>query len=448
MALERYWDYAYSVSDQGNTRYHGPLDKQAEGGAGVMSSGHHYGILSSGWDDQAYHKGASGYDHISMYDASSDSAGTYYYGGEWKAKNHTKFAGQRKDVIGYDSTYGADATLSRGKDYFTKWLSEADYKDQDTTGRTLTTYGISHRMGKDAKYKEVGGAVEVINFDQYMNDVGYAEAAQAMGIDKYETLDQVHNAMGYMQGTWQPPAEEVVEEEVQSDLQVLDGTESGQGDGYVDAVLGTTEQNQSYTAGNLVNDQSDFNASQGETMSGTQTNFDQMLSDALYGVGGSADNALGSSIVGGLQGAYATQLQNEMSTAQSTYASQLNDALYGVGGTAEDPTGGYLGREQTLTDNFNLTIGALNTSMYGEGGTADNITGGYAGEIRDAQEAAIQAQQALSVQAAYGDPGNLTGASVTGVQSAGEDEEDVLLKTLGATGSFARDGLRISSLNI
>ena len=39
MALERYWDYAYSVSRQGNNTYHGPLEKQAAGGIGTQTSG-------------------------------------------------------------------------------------------------------------------------------------------------------------------------------------------------------------------------------------------------------------------------------------------------------------------------------------------------------------------------------------------------------------------------
>lgn len=497
MALERYWDYAYSVSRQGNNTYHGPLEKQAAGGIGTQSSGHHYGILSSGWDDNAYHESTTGYDHISMYDASSDASGTYHYGGTGGYKNRLENA--TKDVIGYDPVIGADATLSRGKQYFTKWISESDYKDQDTTGRTLQTYrSEAVNTQRNEGYERVGGAVEVINFDQYMNDVGYAEAAAAMGIDRYSTLDQVHQAMGYMQGTWQPPAEEVVEEEVQPDLQVLDGTESGQtgplagdfdGDGFVDPVLGITEQQQSMYAGpqlpagdpranqtlagvitldgntnktfkatNLVNDPSPFNASQGETpanMGGTQPDFAQMLNDALYGVGGSAENALAGSIVGGMQSDYATNLQNQMNFAESSYATQLSNALYGVNGTAENPTGGYLGRElemqgnfDTATSQYNLTIGALNTALYGEGGTADNVTGGYAKQVKDSQEAAIKAQEALAVQAAYGDPGKLTGASVTGVQAAGEEEDEQLLRTLGTTGTFGRDGLRISSLNI
>ena len=42
------------------------------------------------------------------------------------------------------------------------------------------------------------------------------------------------------------PAEEVVEV-VQPDLQVLDGTESGQGSGFVDPVVGVTDQAQQDT---------------------------------------------------------------------------------------------------------------------------------------------------------------------------------------------------------
>ena len=138
MALERYWDYAYSVTDQGHNRYHGPLEKQAADGIGTTTSGHHYGILSSGWDDKAYFQSNTGYDHISMYDASSDASGTYHYGQSGGYKGRTENA--TKDVIGYDPVIGADATLSRGKNYFTKWIAESDYKDQDTTGRTLQTY--------------------------------------------------------------------------------------------------------------------------------------------------------------------------------------------------------------------------------------------------------------------------------------------------------------------
>lgn len=439
MALERYWDYAYSVSNQGNTRYHGPLERQAEGGAGTMSSGHHYGILSSGWDDKAYYEANTGYDHINMYDAASDSSGTYNYG--QSGGYDGRIANATKDVIGYDPTIGANATLSRGKQYFTKWLSEADYKDQDTTGRTLQTYrsdDVDKR--RKEKYDRIGGAVEVINFDQYMNDVGYAEAAQAMGIDNYETLDQVHNAMGYMQGTWQPPAEEVVEEEVQSDLQVLDGTESGQagqvagdsdGDGFVDAVVGVTDQAQQDTfdyqtaynelVGNLSTQQTSFDTQ----LSDQQTSFNTQLSDAL-----ATQNT-----------DFQTELANALAGQSDTYATDLANALAGQQTNFDSAfatqQAGFDSAFATQQAGFDTQLSTINTALTG-----------YQDQVKTMQEEAMKAQESMRIQAAYGDPGRTTGASVTGVQAAGEEEQQQMLKNLGATGSFGRDGLRISSLNI
>ena len=429
MALERYWDYAYSVSNQGNTRYHGPLERQAEGGAGTMSSGHHYGILSSGWDDKAYYEANTGYDHINMYDAASDSSGTYNYG--QSGGYNSRIANASRDVIGYDPTIGANATLSRGKQYFTKWLREADYTDQDTTGRTLQTYrsdDVDKR--RKEKYDRIGGAVEVINFDQYMNDVGYAEAAQAMGIDNYETLDQVHNAMGYMQGTWQPPAEEVVEE-VQPDLQVLDGTESGQGSGFVDPVVGVTEQTQQDTfdyqtaynelVGNLSTQQTSFDTQ----LSDQQTSFNTQLSDAL-----ATQNT-----------DFQTELANALAGQSDTYATDLANALAGQQTNFDSAfatqQAGFDSAFATQQAGFDTQLSTINTALTG-----------YQDQVKTMQEEAMKAQESMRIQAAYGDPGRTTGASVTGVQAAGEEEQQQMLKNLGATGSFGRDGLRISSLNI
>ena len=399
MALERYWDYAYSVSNQGNTRYHGPLEKQAEGGAGTMSSGHHYGILSSGWDDKAYYEANTGYDHINMYDAASDSSGTYNYG--QSGGYDGRIANATKDVIGYDPTIGANATLSRGKQYFTKWLSEADYTDQDTTGRTLQTYrsdDVDKR--RKEKYDRIGGAVEVINFDQYMNDVGYAQAAQAMGIEKYETLDQVHNAMGYMQGSWQPPVAEP-EPIPEDDLQVLDGTESGQGSGFVEPVVGVSDQTQQ-----AQQDTFDYETAYNELVGNQntqQSSFTTQLSDAL-----ATQNT-----------DFQTELANALAGQRDTYATDLANALAG---------------QQA---GFDTQLSTINTALTG-----------YQDQVRAMQEEAMRAQESMRIQAAYGDPGRITGAAVTGVQAAGEEEQQNMLKTLGATGSFGRDGLRISSLNI
>ena len=65
----------------------------------------------------------------------------------------------------------------------------------------------------------------------------------------------------------------------------------------------------------------------------------------------------------------------------------------------------------------------------------------YQNQMRLMNEEALRAQEQMRIQAAYGDPGNVTGAQVVGVSEA--DDEDELI-TLGATGSFGRDGLRIS----
>ena len=250
MSLEKYWNYATSYNKHGQPIYHGPKHHDDKGHLGYSS--HHYGVLSGAWDEKAYFHANTGYDHINMYDASQDQSGTFYYGDEWKQKNHVKFPGTRKDVIGYDSSLSP--TLSSGNKYFTKWLARDQYTNQDTTGRALTTYGIDHTNQKRGHYDPIGGAVEVINFDQYMNDVGYAQAAEAMGIDKYETLEQIHNAMGYMQGTWQPPAAEEEEEDVVDedyDFERIGGGSGGgsveedtDGDGLVDPILGVTDEEQ------------------------------------------------------------------------------------------------------------------------------------------------------------------------------------------------------------
>ena len=199
MSLQKYWNYATSYNKHGQAIYHGPEHHDDKGHAGY--SAHHYGVLSGAWDNAAYFAASKGYDHISMYDASQDRSGTYYYGGEWKQKNHKVFPGVRKDVIGYDSSL--TPTLSRANQYFTKWLARDQYSGQDTTGRQLQTYGIKHTNQKRGEYVGIGGAVEVINFDQYMNDVGYAQAAEAMGIDKYETLEQIHKVICKVHGNHQ-----------------------------------------------------------------------------------------------------------------------------------------------------------------------------------------------------------------------------------------------------
>tara|TARA_B100001939_G_scaffold327486_1_gene321918 strand:+ start:1094 stop:2287 length:1194 start_codon:yes stop_codon:yes gene_type:complete len=397
MALERYWDYAYSVSGQGNNTYHGPLEKQAAGGIGTQTSGHHYGILSSGWDQKAYYESATGYDHISMYDASQDATGTHHYGKSGGYDGRIKNA--TKDVIGYDPTIGANATLSRGKSYFTKWISEGEYKDQDTTGRTLQTYRADDvDKRRKEKYERVGGAVEVINFDQYMNDVGYAEAAQAMGISSYENLEQVHNAMAYMRGDYTPPAAEEPAPEVDNTLQTLDGTESAQGSGFIEPITGVNDNNQEQG----FDYESGYNDLM-EQLGGLESGFSTQLADALA----VQDTA------------YQDQLTNALATQADTYATDLANAL------------------ATQQGAFDTTLSSLNDQLSS-----------YQDEIKNMQEEAIRAQESMAIQAAYGDPGRLVGPSVTGVKTKDSLEKEMGLTIKGATGTFGRGGLRIQSLNI
>ena len=393
MSLEKYWNYATSYNKHGQPIYHGPQHHDDKGHLGY--SDHHYGVLSGGWDDKAYFKANTGYDHISMYDASQDRSGTYYYGGKSKQKNHVEFD-NRKDVIGYDSSL--TPTLSRANDYFTKWLARDQYSNQDTTGRQLTTYGVDFTNQKRGHYDPIGGAVEVINFDQYMNDVGYAEAAEAMGIDKYETLEQIHNAMGYMQGSWQPPVteeEDVVDEDY--DFEKIGGGSGGgsvegdtDGDGLVDAVTGITDNDQvtgtnEGTRPTQPTEVTDFESMLAQALADQDTNFQTQLSNALQG---QADS-------------YATNLQNALAAQQAGYDRQLS---------------------------------VMNAAMSS-----------YQNQMRTMNEEALRAQEQMRIQAAYGDPGRVTGAQIVGVTEADDDDE---LVTLGATGSFGRDGLRIQSLNI
>jgi gas vesicle protein len=426
MALERYWDYAYSVSGQGNTRYHGPLEKQAAGGSGTMTSGHHYGILSSGWDEKAYYESATGYDHISMYDASQDATGTHHYGKSGGYDGRIKNA--TKDVIGYDPTIGANATLSRGKSYFTKWISEGEYKDQDTTGRTLQTYRADDvNKRRKEKYERVGGAVEVINFDQYMNDVGYAEAAQAMGISSYENLEQVHNAMAYMRGDYTPPAAEEPAPEVDNTLQTLDGTESAQGSGFIEPITGVNDNNtdivqQLIDAGYIGGTQQfDYEAGYNDLMKqlgGLESGFSTQLSDALA----TQESGFATQLADALavqDTAYQTELSNALATQADTYSTNLANAL------------------ATQQGAFDTTLSSLNDQL-------DT----YQTEIKNMQEEAIKAQESMAIQAAYGDPGRLVGPSVTGVKTKDSLEKEMGLTIKGATGTFGRAGLRIQSLNI
>ena len=403
MALERYWDYAYSVSDQGNKTYHGPLEKQAAGGTGVQTSGRHYGILSSAWDNSAYFKSTTGYDHISMYDASSDATGTYHYGQSGGYKGRTENA--TKDVIGYDPVIGADATLSRGRNYFTKWIAESDYKDQDTTGRTLQTYRSDYAGKKrNEGYERVGGAVEVINFDQYMNDVGYADAARAMGIDSYTNLEQVHNAMAYMRGDYTPPAAEPEPEPIDNTLQTLTGDESPQNAGFVEALQGVTD---SVTQANPSQDESfDYETAYNDIVkqfSGLQDSFGSQLATALAG----QDTA------------FQNQLANTMTMQADSYATDLANAL------AAQQAG------------FDTQLSTINASLST-----------YQDQVKEMQEAAIKAQESMMIQAAYGNPGNLVGPSVTNVMTALSSGNEMGLASQGTTGTFNRDDLRIQSLNI
>ena len=427
MSLKRYWDYGTSTNKKGNTIYHGPLDRMLPETGGVQSSGHHYGILSGAWDQKAYYESAEGYDHISMYDASQDATGTHHYGMQGGYDGRIKNA--TKDVIGYDPTIGANATLSRGKSYFTKWISEGEYKDQDTTGRTLQTYRADDvNKKRHEKYDRVGGAVEVINFDQYMNDVGYAEAAQAMGIDKYTTLEQIHNAMGYMQGTWQPPAaeeEDVVVDEDYDFEKIGGGTGEpiegdNDGDGIVDAVVGVTDQGEDtfdyQTAyeelqGQLTGVQEGYATDLANALTSAQTEFDSLLEEAL-----ATQNT-----------DYQTQLANALSGARDSYATDLANAL----ATQQTGFDTAFANQQA---GFDMQLSSMNSMMSN-----------YQSQMRMMNEEALRAQEQMRIQAAYGDPGRVTGATVAGVSEA--DDEDELI-TLGATGSFGRDGLRISSLNI
>ena len=389
MSLQKYWNYATSYNKHGQAIYHGPEHHDDKGHAGY--SAQHYGVLSGAWDDSAYFAASKGYDHISMYDASQDKSGTYYYGGECKQKNHVKFPGVRKDVIGYDSSL--TPTLSRANDYFTKWLARDQYSGQDTTGRQLSTYGIKHTNQKRGEYVGIGGAVEVINFDQYMNDVGYAQAAEAMGIDKYETLEQIHNAMGYMQGTWQPPAaedEDVGEDEDEDFERIGDGDEdvvqpiTGIGDGETgDGETGDGEGGEGTGGGETT--ETDFESLLAEALANQDSNFQTELANALQG---QADS-------------YATDLKNALAAQQAGYDSQLS---------------------------------VMNAAMSS-----------YQDQMKLMNEEALRAQEQMRIQAAYGDPGRVTGAQVVGVSEADDDDQ---LVTLGATGSYNRDGLRIQSLNI
>ena len=400
MSLQKYWNYATSYNKHGQPIFHGPQHHDDKGHAGY--SAQHYGVLSGGWDSAAYSAASKGYDHISMYDASQDRSGTYYYGGKSKQKNHVEFD-NRKDVIGYDSSLSP--TLSSGNKYFTKWLARDQYTNQDTTGRQLTTYGVDFINQKQGHYDALGGAVEVINFDQYMNDVGYAQAAEAMGIDEYTTLEQIHNAMGYMQGTWQPPAaeeEDVVDEDYDFD-RIGDGEDSGSvindqdGDGIEDVVVGVTDGEQE------LEDTFDYQTAYEELAAGQaaqQEGFDAMLAQAL------ADQNTD----------FQTTLSNALSGQADSYATQLSAAL---------------GNQQA---GFDIQLSAMNSAMTS-----------YQDQMRLMNEEALRAQEQMRIQAAYGDPGNVTGATVTGVSEA--DDEDELI-TLGATGSFGRDGLKISSLNL
>ena len=387
MSLQKYWNYATSYNKHGQPIYHGPEHHDDKGHAGY--SAHHYGVLSGAWDSGAYFAANKGYDHISMYDASQDRSGTYYYGGEWKQKNHKVFPGVRKDVIGYDSSL--TPTLSRANQYFTKWLARDQYSGQDTTGRQLQTYGIKHTNQKRGEYVGIGGAVEVINFDQYMNDVGYAQAAEAMGIDKYETLEQIHNAMGYMQGTWKPPAEEeenVVVDEDEDFERIGDGDEDlvqpigGIGEG-TEGGEGTGEGGEGTGGGST--EPTDFESLLAQALADQDSNFQTELANALQG---QADS-------------YATDLKNALAAQQAGYDSQLS---------------------------------VMNAAMSS-----------YQEQMKLMNEEALRAQEQMRIQAAYGDPGRVTGAQVVGVSEADDDDQ---LVTLGATGSYNRDGLRIQSLNI
>ena len=445
MSLKRYWDYATSTNKKGNTIYHGPLDRMLPETGGVQSSGHHYGILSGAWDQKAYYESAEDYDHISMYDASQDATGTHHYGKRGGYDGRIKNA--TKDVIGYDPTIGANATLSRGKSYFTKWISEGEYKDQDTTGRTLQTY----RAGKRSKnkYDRVGGAVEVINFDQYMNDVGYAEAAQAMGIDKYTTLEQIHNAMRYMQGTWQPPAAEEEEDVVVDEdyeFEKIDGTIGGgstpiegdnDGDGLVDPILGVTDEDNVTDQGEDTFDyQTAYDELQGQ-LTGVQEGYATDLANALTSQQTEFDSLLEEALAN-QNTDYQTQLANALSGARDSYATDLANALAtqqtGFDTAFANQQAGFDTALANQQAGFDMQLSSMNSMMSN-----------YQSQMRMMNEEALRAQEQMRIQAAYGDPGRVTGATVAGVSEA--DDEDELI-TLGATGSFGRDGLRISSLNI
>ena len=113
---------------------------------------------------------------------------------------------------------------------------------------------------------------------------------------------------------------------------------------------------------------------------------------------------------------FQTQLANALSGQADSYATDLKNALAG---------------QQA---GFDSQLSVMNAAMSS-----------YQEQMRLMNEEALRAQEQMRIQAAYGDPGNVTGASVVGVSEA--DDEDELI-TLGATGSFGRDGLKISSLNL
>ena len=209
-----------------------------------------------------------------------------------------------------------------------------------------------------------------------------------MGIDKYETLEQIHNAMGYMQGTWQPPAaedEDVGEDEDEDFERIGDGDEdieqpiAGIGDGET----GDGEGGEGTGGGETT--ETDFESLLAEALANQDSNFQTELANALQG---QADS-------------YATDLKNALAAQQAGYDSQLS---------------------------------VKNSAMSS-----------YQDQMKLMNEEALRAQEQMRIQAAYGDPGRVTGAQVVGVSEADDDDQ---LVTLGATGSYNRDGLRISSLNI
>ena len=116
-----------------------------------------------------------------------------------------------------------------------------------------------------------------------------------------------------------------------------------------------------------------------------------------------------------------------MSGARDSYATDLANAL----ATQQTGFDTAFANQQA---GFDMQLSSMNSMMSN-----------YQSQMRMMNEEALRAQEQMRIQAAYGDPGRVTGATVAGVSEA--DDEDELI-TLGATGSFGRDGLRISSLNI